>query len=229
MGMLSSLTSSFSRSNIHVPSSRHVSGASTQVGDPTISISESSPPAPTFTTSLLQVHTAQLHGYWCGRYQSLFDRFQTENFNQIASDPDVLEGYIASPAPIPVPSPSLSNLTTISKDDKYFVYRDRRGKVIIEPSHEYKSDYLGKSIDDIVAHMQKEDKERARKALSHLEMLCVTEEAKKSLWDWQVAQARTTGKEHFLPECGVMFDAPKKVAGWAGRMGRAMSGGVPKS
>jgi hypothetical protein len=73
MGMLSSLTSSFSRSNLNLStSSRQTSVSSARS---TVSISSISSPMPLVTTSnTRQIHTAQPNSYWSGRFQGLNDR-----------------------------------------------------------------------------------------------------------------------------------------------------------
>ena len=52
---------------------------------------------------------------------------------------------------------------------------------------------------------------RARRVFLHLEALCVTNEAKKSLHTWQHSYARRMGKECLLPR----GEASK---GWVGRL-----------
>jgi len=53
--------------------------------------------------------------------------------------------------------------------------------------------------------------------------LCATNEAKKSLRDWQQAYAREVGKEELLPRGGSMVD---KELRWVVRVGRVISGGL---
>ncbi|KXJ97278.1 hypothetical protein Micbo1qcDRAFT_156108, partial [Microdochium bolleyi] len=54
---------------------------------------------------------------------------------------------------------------------------------------------------------------RCRRVFRHLESLCMTSEARKSLQTWQQAYARRTGKERLLPSGGSMEDR-----GWVGRL-----------
>lgn len=67
--------------------------------------------------------------------------------------------------------------------------------------------------------MENEEK-RCRRAFIHLEALCLTDEAKKSLWEFQQSYARQVACVRLLPVGGSMKD------GWMSRMGRAMSGGT---
>jgi hypothetical protein len=54
-----------------------------------------------------------------------------------------------------------------------------------------------------------------------LEALCVTTEAKKSLWEWQLTYARQEKIEALLPTGGRMSEVR---GGWVSRMGRAIIG-----
>ncbi|KAJ1337806.1 hypothetical protein MN608_00662 [Microdochium nivale] len=54
---------------------------------------------------------------------------------------------------------------------------------------------------------------RCRRVFQHLETMCKTSEARKSLRAWQQAYARRVGKENLLPAGGSMEDR-----GWVGRL-----------
>lgn len=60
---------------------------------------------------------------------------------------------------------------------------------------------------------------RSNRAFIHLQALCTTNEAKNSLWQFQLLFARMEGKPKLLPTGGKMSD---ERAGWVSRVGRAM-------
>ncbi|RAL63345.1 hypothetical protein DID88_003769 [Monilinia fructigena] len=59
---------------------------STRATEPAVSTTKYSP-IPEFTTNTLQVHTAQPSAYWCGRFQAICDRYQTDDFNVCVLSP----------------------------------------------------------------------------------------------------------------------------------------------
>jgi hypothetical protein len=82
-------------------------------------------------------------------------------------------------------------------------------------------------IDTCNAFMTEDGERRIKRVLLHLGGLCLTTEAKRSLWGWQLAFARHERNEKLLPVGGKMTD---ERTGWVSRMGRAIigSGKVPQ-
>jgi hypothetical protein len=199
MGMLSNLTSSFSRSNINLSASRQTSGSSTQSAMPT-SV-RTNPPLPLFTTNMRQIHTAQPNSYWCGRFQALSDRFHTEVLDACLLDSEMLQQYVAASSSSPPPSNSKGRGKAKSKGVKE---TEETQKIL----HSTTTDNITEDHD-----------RRSNRAFVHLQALCTTNEAKNSLWQFQLLFARMEGKPKLLPSGGKMSD---ERGGWVSRVGRAM-------
>ena len=115
--------------------------------------------------------------------------------------------------PARTPTPTLTN----SKSS-----RDNKGKGK-RNSYSEQQDGDRRSQSAIDRSIAEDEERRTKKVLLHLEALCITNEAKKSLWEWQLEFARQAGNEKFLPTGGKMVD---ERAGWVSRVGRALSGGM---
>ena len=70
--------------------------------------------------------------------------------------------------------------------------------------------------------IQREREVRMKYILKQLQGLCTTQEARTSLWEWQLLFARKQKVEALLPPGGKMKD---DKGGWVSRMGRAIIGG----
>jgi len=57
----------------------------------------------------------------------------------------------------------------------------------------------------------------------HLEHLCVTDEAKSSLWEWQQHYARVHQNPRFLPFGGKMTEQVEEKENWVNRLGRVVT------
>ena len=101
-----------------------------------------------------------------------------------------------------------------------------KGKSKQKDSHEQPLEQESRTQDEIDRFMKEEEEKRNKTVLLHLEALCVTNEARRSLWDWQLAYARTVRNEKYLPAGGRMTG---EKGGWVSRMGRAISGGMSTS
>lgn len=197
MGMLSNLTSSFSRSNLSVDNSRQASISSTHPADVTAGDPDYIP-LPPYTSHLQQINGPKAELYWCGRFKAISDRFNHEQIELMLSY-DIT--YIPSP-----PSPSATSRTSDedeSNDLGIMTYDTL--KTTWSPLDRYESP----------------DKINAR-AFRHLQSLCTTNEARRSLWEFQLRFARSARKPHLLPRGGKMVD---DRGNWFGRVGRAMVGG----
>lgn len=146
-----------------------------------------------------------MDSYWCGRFQALCDRFHDENF-LVSSDAAQLyatdDSDSSSPSSTPTPS---SKEIPVSK---------------LRPSkagddNTYPQGRISRSKDE-------EQDKRSSRAFHHLQSLCATNEAKKSLWEFQLRFARIESKPHLLPKGGKMEDGR---GGWLGRVGKAMAWG----
>jgi hypothetical protein len=199
--MLSTLANTFSRSNLSLHSNKSAINLA-PTSDPTISITgTSSPPLPTFTTNIRQIHNAQLSNYWCGRFQTLASRFQQETLEAAMSDPKVMANYIP-------------------KRDEPIVNKFRFGRFKKDDLYERTLEAERKAGEAIDKLMEREEEERFKKVLRQLEALCVTAETKESFWEWQQEYARSQKNKNYLPARGCMVNGEKE--GWASR---AFNGG----
>jgi len=201
LGMLSSLTSSFSRSNLNISSSRHISASSARSAAELSASTWSSSPL-LVTSNTRQIHTAQPNSYWCGRFQALNDRFHNEALEMSLQDSSMLKQYIEEVTPSTKPK-LISTL---------------RGKSQTE------SEELD-IVNSCSRTMLELTDKRLQRVFLHLQALCVTSDAKKSLWDWQLAFARIEQNETLLPTGGKMEERP----GWVSRVGRAFIGNSSES
>ncbi|KAM0421099.1 hypothetical protein ACHAPT_011170 [Fusarium lateritium] len=145
-----------------------------------------------------QINAAQPSEYWSGRFVSLNDRFSTEDFE---SD------MIGSPL---LPPFEPTRKQTIKPD---------RVAANFRPTH--LSHSTTTSALTTLARSSPEEDEDARclRIFRHLDCLCSTNEARRSLHDWQQTYARRMGKPGLLPKGGRMED--KSIIG-------KIFGGVPR-
>ncbi|KAJ8070105.1 hypothetical protein OCU04_000500 [Sclerotinia nivalis] len=189
-----------------------------RAAEPTISTTKYSP-IPEFTTNTLQVHTSQPSAYWCGRFQAVSDRYQSDDF------------HVCVINPLPVPRDS-----DIKREKPSAHYR-RGGKTLLGTGSPSKSDspapLLDKSLKKTPAKPYKtvltfstpalflEDfDKRAQKVMIFLASLCCTSPARKSLREWQIQYATALKNKALMPK----NDPDDK--GFFGRMGRVISDGV---
>jgi len=194
LNMLSSLTSSISRSSLNLNHHYNRQASNTSRSeDPVVPTpSKVSAPLPVFTTNIRQIQTAQPSSYWSGRFQALHDRFHNEILDACLLDPQIFQEYVAVMSP-PKLSSSKQSSPTANTSLKLMVEDEDR---------------------------------RSKRVFVRLEALCATNEARKSLYDWQVQFARIMENEALLPHGATMTD--KIPVNWVGRMGRAFSGGKTK-
>jgi hypothetical protein len=199
MGFLGTLNNTFSRSSLSLHSNRSNSSV-TRTGDPTVSISNSaSPPVPTFTTSICQIHITQENAYWCGRFSTLLNEYKQQAHDRCMKDSKYLQRYIPK--------------AWDPKKARFLVLKHKlanAGKE--EPGvdmSEAKQEFLRKSQEEVDNFMAKEEQEQILKVLRTLEQWCVTTEAKRSFWSWQLTYARFRKEEKYLPVRGRMVAVPE--------------------
>lgn len=214
-GVFSTLKNSSSIQWLH--SNRSTSNPTHSAG-PTISTTKYSP-IPEFTTNTLQVHTAQPFSYWCGRFQAVSDRYQSEDF------------HVCVINPFPVPRDS-----DIKREKPSSHYR-RTGKTLREANSPSNSDSSAPFLErshkkppvkshktvlafSTPAHFLEDFDKRAQKVMVFLASLCCTSPAKKSLREWQIQYATVMKNKALMPR----NDADDK--GFFGRMGKVISDGV---
>lgn len=197
--MLGTLSNAFSRSGLSLHSNRSNPNL-TRTGEPTVSISSSShPPVPTFTTSIRQIHTAQENAYWSGRFRTLVSQLQQQVLEATIINPKILAKYIPK--------------AWDERRARFINYVNRISKVTGRPEPEVdlyrqKQEWERKSQDAVEDLMEEEEEEQIVKVLRTLETLCVTTEAKRSFWSWQLTYARAHQNEKYLPVGGRMVARP---------------------
>jgi hypothetical protein len=210
MGMIHTLKSSFSRSTISLSltSSRESSASYSRPSsfspsaEPTVYASvDTSPPLPVFTTNVRLIHTAQTHSYWCGRLQALSDKDNSSIFNTCLEDEKLYQQFVKT---TPRSSPSSKSKSRVKSS-----VEEARLRLLLRDA----------KIEDLI---HKEENRMAR-VFIHLQALCTTNEAKKSLWQFQLYYARIENNPQFLPSGGKMTN------GFLGRMSRSVVGGITGS
>lgn len=178
MSVLSTLTSSFSKSSLTLSTSR--SNLHDSYTNPNRVTSN---PLPTFTTNVRQISTAQPPSYWVGRYVALHDRFRSEILTPTYLDSSKLRTWCQEAPDVPDDFPEDQPYPTLHDQTEY----------------------------------ERDAEKLARRVFVHLEALCLTNEARKSLKAFQQAYARQVDCEALLPIGGCMVDK-ESVLVRAGRM-----------
>ncbi|KAF3026597.1 hypothetical protein E8E14_014290 [Neopestalotiopsis sp. 37M] len=136
-----------------------------------------------------KIHTAQSSAYWSGRFMALEDRFRSEMLlpenmttliNAHAERSIVPERKPQTSFYIPASysNPNLTRPAGVRKLQRFSLTSQQRQ----QPAQG--------SLD---ATRLEDDEHRARRVLAHLESLCTTSEARKSLRAWQRIYTRRTG------------------------------------
>ncbi|KAK8034572.1 hypothetical protein PG993_009567 [Apiospora rasikravindrae] len=146
-----------------------------------------------------QITDTQSCEYWTGRFMALQDRFHSEMLL-----PENLTTLITAHAERtqilpPPPAPLKSAALPMSSSIPNMSYPNARG-------HKHTSSNLSiasnRASRDLDAMLLLDEDNRARRVFLHLEAMCITHEAKKSLHTWQYNYARRMGKECLLPRGG---------------------------
>jgi hypothetical protein len=201
MGMLSNFTTSLSRPNFNLSDNRQAFASTTHPADVTAS-DPNYISLPLFTPNTHQIHTSKINSYWCGRFQALCDRFQDEH---LLMNKEAVEQYDTddSLSPPSTPSPVTKGMDSFRS----------------KSAEEHDGSFLRSMTS---GKKDAEQDKRSSRAFLHLQSLCTTNEARRSLWEFQLHFARIKGKSHLLPNGGKMMD---DRGSWFGRVGRAMVGG----
>ncbi|KAG4028234.1 hypothetical protein MFRU_023g00710 [Monilinia fructicola] len=190
----------------------------TRATEPAISTTKYSP-IPEFTTNTLQVHTAQPSAYWCGRFQAVCDRYQTDDFNVCVLSPLLYPNGGHFEREKPSSHYTCGGKTTqetsspIRSDSPTPLLEKPRKKT---PAKPYKT-VLTFSTPSVT--LEEFDK-RAQKVMALLASLCCTVPAKKSFREWQIQYATAMKNKALMPK----NDPNEK--GILGRIGRVISDNV---
>ncbi|KAF7563868.1 hypothetical protein G7046_g282 [Stylonectria norvegica] len=134
-----------------------------------------------------QIATAQPSAYWTGRFVALQDRFLSEN---LASNT--------------LPSP----LGQVNKDKASTTSSHPKRPSFYRPSHLSHSTTTSAllTLASPRSPPPSDDETRHSRIFNHLDALCTTSEARRSLHDFQQAYARRIGRPALLPHGGCMED-----------------------
>ncbi|KAF4818187.1 hypothetical protein CGCTS75_v012047 [Colletotrichum tropicale] len=190
MAVLSNLTASLSRTSLtsftsdrkastsRSVSSRKVSGSSTS----TLSTTDTSrvPTPMSAEVNPLIINTAQSSQYWAGRFQSLHDRFHNEDLQ-----PHSLATLVSAHA----------SRSTVVRDQR--VAYQSRGNLPLSTTTALDR-YSTTAVSRETKVLDEEDN-RCLRVFLHLDSLCATPEAQKSLHAWQEIYARRNNRVALLP------------------------------
>ncbi|KAI8240051.1 hypothetical protein K4K55_001211 [Colletotrichum sp. SAR 10_96] len=190
MTVLSNLTASLSRTSLtsftsdrkastsRSVSSRKVSGSSTS----TLSTTDTSrvPTPMSAEVNPLIINTAQSSQYWAGRFQSLHDRFHNEDLQ-----PHSLATLVSAHA----------SRSTVVRDQRA-AYQSR-GNLPLSTTTALDR-YSTTAVSRETKVLDEEDN-RCLRVFLHLDSLCATPEAQKSLHAWQEIYARRNNRVALLP------------------------------
>lgn len=184
LSVLTNLTSSLSRSSNRITSF----ASSTSSSNNTINASSRGPSISSSTAFATEppvpdprlIHEAQPSEAWTGRFVRLQDRFQSEML---------------------LPK-NLTTLVTAHAERSRMAKRENQPKagIPMSPSDPNMPPPKHNALIADAEQLEDED-DRARKVFLHLEALCTTSEAKRSLYLWQQNYAKRMGKECLLPRC----------------------------
>ncbi|KAL0933871.1 uncharacterized protein CTRU02_210671 [Colletotrichum truncatum] len=192
MTALSNLTASLSKSTLtgFAGSERklsHQSNASRKVSN-TSTLSTGTFTTSASTASTLNAHdknpliitTAQPSEYWSGRFLALHDRIRGEDLQPQAL-PILVSAYVSRSSHLP-------DLRTAYQN------RDNLPLSTTTALDGYDSDAINREADRLT-----DDNNRCMRVFLHLDSLCTTPEAQKSLQSWQEVYARTHNRDALLP------------------------------
>ncbi|KAL6890676.1 hypothetical protein GGI43DRAFT_214172 [Trichoderma evansii] len=132
----------------------------------------------------MRVSIAQSSAYWSGRFMALHDRFSSENLAA-----DAFESR-----------QSLSNSFSMRPKTPYSTLHQRASHLPNSTTTSALRSFMISSN----ASPENEEDARCRRVFDHLDCLCTTAEARRSLHVWQQDYARRHGRPSLLPEGGTM-------------------------
>ncbi|KAL2882739.1 hypothetical protein SGCOL_001950 [Colletotrichum sp. CLE4] len=173
---LASFTGSDRKASLQTVASRKTSSSSTL----TTTIPTRTPTPVTPELNPLIITTAQPSAYWSGRFMSLQDRFQGESLQE-----QTLSIFVTAHA---------SKASILAQQRATY-----QGRGNLPLSTTTALDRYGTAAIQEAKRLSDEDN-RSLRIFLHLQALCGTPEAQKSLHAWQEAYARRMGRSILLPE-----------------------------
>ncbi|TPX10016.1 uncharacterized protein E0L32_001213 [Thyridium curvatum] len=163
------------------------------------------------------ISTPQPFSYWSGRFMALHDRFHGElltPFNlQSVIDAQTAQSTLVND-PAPTPKQRKGNLPASNSKSSYLRSSLTGTSLADSPSHG-----TFQSIARTDVSLLLDETNRCKRVFLHLEAMCTTSEAKRSLFLFQQDYARKHNRKALLPTGGTM------VAGRQGLVSRIFSGG----
>lgn len=132
----------------------------------------------------MRVSIAQSSAYWSGRFMALHDRFSSENLAA-----DAFESR-----------QSLANSFSTRPKTPYSTLHQRASHLPNSTTTSALRSFMASSS----VSPENEEDARCRRVFDHLDRLCTTAEARRSLHIWQQAYARRHSRPSLLPEGGTM-------------------------
>ncbi|KAL7787862.1 hypothetical protein V8C37DRAFT_254626 [Trichoderma ceciliae] len=132
----------------------------------------------------MRVSTAQSSAYWSGRFMALHDRFSSENLSMDARES----------------RQSMADSFPVQPKTPYSSLYQRASHL---PNSTTTSALRTLMTSSNASSINEEDA-RCRRVFDHLDSLCTTAEARRSLHVWQQAYARRHSRPSLLPEGGSM-------------------------
>jgi len=234
--VISNLTQSLSRASLaSLASSRNISGSSTRTGaaeapNPTrlprrslTSRKSSSEAEPAPAVNPLLIREPQSSAYWSGRFTALHDRFHSELL--FPSNLSVLIEAHNSRSAIQNESPSPAGAKSLAKSTSLYL---RPSATTADIMHNHGRDD-SRSTAEMDARLLLDDDNRCRRIFLHLEALCVTPKARRSLHLFQQDYARKHKRSALLPIGGSMEDQGFVARLFSGRRSLGPSAGNPQA
>jgi len=208
MSLISNLTSSFQRStsSFTLTTSRSMSFSNRQAHSPNKINGSSSYacPSPDDPADPREVSNTMPSSYWTGRYVALHDRFNTEFMNiEVLNIPDNQALSLA-----------LAGKESNNEDD---MTKESKCASTVRKAAQVDERHLRHKLGTDNAAAGPGSEKTAKRVFVYLNSLCVTEEARKSLWAFQQAYARQIVCAALLPIGGTMV-AKEGVLARAGRL-----------
>lgn len=145
------------------------------------------------------IYTAQSSEYWTGRFVALSDRFHAE----------VLEQEPRRSARAPTAFDEMRILVPVDESQDPADKTTMKQRTLLRSKRkEVGSDVHGRR------YALLDQDEKSKRVFRHLESLCRTAEARRSLHGWQEEYARKVKKPGLLPPGGQMSDAKRVMRRW---------------
>jgi hypothetical protein len=170
-----------------------------RASEPTTAVADpSTPPKAVFTTNPRCIYTSQPHAYWAGRFTSLHDQYHSQMLHTTINDEKLLQSFVRPP-----------------NNPKKVRQKDVVSENVIQ----------AQTSEPPISAIESDEVRRCKRVFYTLQSLCVTVEAKRSLWGFQLRFARERKMEACLPDGATM--EPEKTRPWTklSSRGKSMTSG----